>query len=258
MRPIRALERERARALRGLLFDLDDTVLDHGRLTRAAFDALERLGESDLLLVGVTGRPAAWAQALVRQWPVTGMIAENGNIAVNKVQDHPYLMDRLDARERRAQTDRLRELVAEIQSRWPELELDDGLGRLSDVAFDVAERRQVPADVVRAVMQFAQERGARTTLSSIHLHATFDPDDKATGALRYLSVAHGLDPTECCRRFAYIGDSGNDAPAFAAFDCSIAVANLRGRWTRPPAFVTSEMRGKGFREASTVLLDLRR
>jgi hypothetical protein len=240
-----------------LLFDLDDTVLDHGRLTPPAFEALQRLGESDLLLVGVTGRPAAWAQILVRQWPLSGMLAENGNIAVNGSQGPPHLMDRLSERDRAATMRRLADLAQEMCARWPELVRDDGLGRVTDVAFDVAEHHHVAPDVVHQAIDFARSRGARTSVSSIHLHITFDTDDKATGALHYLAQAHGIDPTESRASFAYVGDSENDAPAFAAFDCGIAVANVCGRWTRPPAFVTRGSRGVGFQEAAYHLLRLR-
>lgn len=257
MRPILDLDPERARGLRGLLFDLDDTVLDHGRLTPPAFEALDRLGKSDLTLVAVTGRPAAWAQVLVRQWPLSGMVAENGNIAVNRSQGRAHLLDRLPPGERATRTRRLADLALEMVERFPELERDDGLGRLTDVAFDVAEHRRVRADVIQSAIDFARTRGARTSVSSIHLHVTFDTDDKATGTLRYLNTAHGIDPTEARTKFAFVGDSENDAAAFAAFDCSIGVANLCGRWTRPPAYRTMAERGAGFREAALHLLRLR-
>ena len=51
MRPLSALPSSEARRLRGLLFDLDDTLLTHGRLTRAAYDALFDLHDAGLKLV---------------------------------------------------------------------------------------------------------------------------------------------------------------------------------------------------------------
>ena len=54
MKPLASLSREEARALRGLLFDLDDTLLSHGVLTRAAYDALWDLKDAGLRLVAVT------------------------------------------------------------------------------------------------------------------------------------------------------------------------------------------------------------
>jgi hydroxymethylpyrimidine pyrophosphatase-like HAD family hydrolase len=143
-------------------------------------------------------------------------------------------------------------------ARWPELsESDGGLGRLTDVAFDVAEYVQVDADVVQAALDFARGEGARTSLSSIHLHVTFDVDDKATGALHFLAQAFGRDPTHSRSAFAFVGDSENDAPAFAAFETTIGVSNFRGRMTKPPRFATSKPRGAGFAEAAQRLLGLR-
>jgi FMN phosphatase YigB (HAD superfamily) len=71
MRPLSALPPEDARRLRGVLFDLDDTLLSHGVLELAAYEALWRLYDAGLALVAVTGRPVGWADVLVRQWPST-------------------------------------------------------------------------------------------------------------------------------------------------------------------------------------------
>jgi hydroxymethylpyrimidine pyrophosphatase-like HAD family hydrolase len=60
MRPLTSLDAARARALEGLLFDLDDTVLSHGLLTREAFGAIYDLHDAGLRLVAVTGRPSGW------------------------------------------------------------------------------------------------------------------------------------------------------------------------------------------------------
>ena len=60
------------------LFDLDDTLLTHGRLTRQAYDALWDLHDAGLKLVAVTGRPSGWGEVLARQWPIEGCVTENG------------------------------------------------------------------------------------------------------------------------------------------------------------------------------------
>ena len=51
--------------LRGLLFDLDDTFLDHSRLSEAAYSSLFRLREAGFECYAVTGRPAGWAAVIV-------------------------------------------------------------------------------------------------------------------------------------------------------------------------------------------------
>jgi hypothetical protein len=70
MLPLSRLERDEARSLEGLLFDLDDTLLDHGLLSVEAYSALHRLSGAGLRLLAVTGRPAGWGDVLARQWPV--------------------------------------------------------------------------------------------------------------------------------------------------------------------------------------------
>src|ERR1700733_14429647 len=67
--------------LRGLLFDLDDTLLDHSKLSEAAYSSLFRLREAGFELYAVTGRPAGWAATIVNQWPISGAVAENGALA---------------------------------------------------------------------------------------------------------------------------------------------------------------------------------
>lgn len=241
-----------------MLFDLDDTVLDHGRLTQEAFAALHELADSGLVLIGVTGRPLSWGQVLLRQWPVSGMLAENGNVAVTIENGKPCTLDRLDPQERHERLRRLQGLARRVSAHWPELhETDDTFGRRTDVAFDIAEHFVVEPSVVKAAIAFSESEGARTSVSSIHLHLTFDIDDKATGALRYLAKVHGLDPTEGRHTFAFVGDSENDRAAFAAFETTIGVQNLRGQLTKPPRYITQRARGAGFSEAARHLLELR-
>jgi HAD superfamily hydrolase (TIGR01484 family) len=259
VKPAASFPAATARRLAGVLFDLDDTVLDRGRLSEGALSALYRLAESGLLLVGVTGRPAGWGQVLVRQWPVAGMVTENGIIALVQRQHRVHLLDRLSGAGREQRRAQLLQLVAELRERFVELEpSDDIAGRFSDYSFDIAESRQVDASVVRAASDYARERGARVVRSSIHLHISYDPDDKASGVLRFLQTEHGIDPTAARYRFAFVGDSENDAPCFGAFEHSFGVANLRGRASVMPRYIASKPMGAGFAEIAEILLAGRR
>ena len=67
MRDLSELTVDEARSLRGLLFDLDDTFLSHGLLTREAYGALWKLADAKLRLVAVTGRPSGWGEVVARQ-----------------------------------------------------------------------------------------------------------------------------------------------------------------------------------------------
>lgn len=255
MRPLRALSDEEAARLRGLLFDLDDTLLDHGRLSTDAYSALWRLHRAGFLLVGVTGRPAAWGQLLTRQWPIAGMVTENGAIALHNEQGRIRIYDRATSAEREDRRKRLRSLTDEVRQHWPALQVtDDSFGRLADAAFDIAEARPVAAEVVREAAAFARSRSARVILSAIQMHLSFEIDDKATGTLRFLHRCLGVDPTAARFQMAFIGDSENDASCFAAFHTSIGVKNLRGHFTLTPRYIAAGERGRGFAETADLLL----
>ena len=75
MAPLQSMD---ARDLRGLLFDLDDTVTTRGKLTAAAYAAMERLHAAGRIVVAVTGRPAGWCDHIARMWPVDAVVGENG------------------------------------------------------------------------------------------------------------------------------------------------------------------------------------
>jgi HAD superfamily hydrolase (TIGR01484 family) len=254
MLPLAQLERSEALALRGLLFDLDDTFIDEGKITEAAYSSLFRLREAGLELYIVTGRPLGWVRLFSRVFPVDGGIAENGgSLVVNG-----NLLEIVSASERARRKARMDELVALVGERFPEIRpVRDPSERLSDFAFDIGEEEHVDPERVRQAAAFAREHGATVFVSSVHFHVGFDPVDKATGAIALLRKLHDLDPTEALTRYAFIGDSENDAACFAAFRTSIGVANLRGRPTLRPRYVTRAARGAGFAEMARTLGALR-
>ncbi|MCC6875768.1 MAG: hypothetical protein IT378_15785 [Sandaracinaceae bacterium] len=62
-------------------------------------------------------------------------------------------------------------------------------------------------------------------------------------------------------RWLFVGDSGNDAAAFAFFSLSVGVANVREHLARlpvPPAYVTERERGAGFAELAARIGEARR
>jgi HAD superfamily hydrolase (TIGR01484 family) len=259
LRPLSAITAEQAARLRGVAFDLDDTLLDHGRLLEGTYSALFRLSEAGLSLYGVTGRPAGWADVLTRLLPVQAIVAENGAISCVRRGNKVELRDPVDAETRRQRSTRLDELAELVGRSFPDLSLsDDVRARVSDRTFDIGEHRQVPSERVVQAAAFLRAAGARVFTSSVHLHATFDYADKASGAVRLLGEDAELDATAVRHAFAYLGDSENDAACFAAFELSIGVSNLRGRATLRPRYVTSLPMGAGVTEAAAVILSLRR
>ena len=255
MLPIVALPKQAAGRLRGLLFDLDDTLLDHSKLSEAAYSALFRLREAGFECYAVTGRPAGWAAVIVNQWPIHGAVAENGAIAFHADAGGLRTLDPVPGAERRQRQAALAALCADIQQEFQELvPADDVPLRRTDFTFDIGEHQRVPAERVALVRRFAEARGASTLGSSVHLHVSFDRADKASGAVRLIRGLRDVDASAILSRYAFIGDSENDASCFAAFRTSIGVRNLSGRPTLAPRYITTRERGAGFVEAAQALI----
>jgi hypothetical protein len=152
--------------------------------------------------------------------------------------------------------------VDEVRALVPEARLsDDVAARRSDVTWDIGERMKLPADRVEIIARAIRAAGARTTQSSVHLHATFDVDDKASGAIAYLSEALHEDAGAVRVRWAFAGDSGNDAACFGAFATTFGVANVAAHVPRlplPPRYVTSMSMGAGFAEIAHALVEAKK
>jgi HAD superfamily hydrolase (TIGR01484 family) len=261
VRPLAELAAGEARELSGLLFDLDDTLLDHGRLSEEAYRSLFRLKTAGLRLVAVTGRPAGWGEVLARQWPIDGVVTENGAIGYAREGDSVASWDRADEATRRGRRVRIASAFETLRAEFAEARLsDDTHARQSDIAIDIGERQSVAPEVVARIEARARELGCRTLVSSVHLHLTLDTFDKASGSVAFLEDRYGDDPTRALARYAYVGDSGNDAACFFAFRTSIGVANVRASLPRisvPPRFVTTLSRSSGFVEMTERLVALR-
>jgi len=261
VKPPTKLKAAEADRLGGILFDLDDTFLDGGSLTEIAYGALHQLSRAGLRLVAVTGRPAGWGEVMARQWPVDAVVTENGALAFYRDRSGLGRWERADEATRRARRVRIASAFVELRQRFPEVRMsDDSHARTSDIALDVGESQRVPADVVLAIESVARSLGMRTFLSSVHLHLTLDPFDKATGTLAFLSDRYGEDPTLARLRYAYIGDSANDASCFFAFATTFGVANVRAslpRLTLGPRYIAEAAKGAGFAEIARCILAVR-
>jgi hydroxymethylpyrimidine pyrophosphatase-like HAD family hydrolase len=239
------------------------------------------LHDAGLRLVAVTGRPSGWAELLVRQWPIDGAVTENGAVfVVRKGLGVDVLVDGSEA-ELASRAARLDALVAAAAAAMPRIHLaDDVRSRRSDVAWDIGERRVVPEEEVAALARLVVDAGARTTRSTVHLHASFERDDKASGALRFVRDRFGEDPGSAIFRWAFVGDSANDAACFAALKTTFGVANVRAfvfgtssappgatgaveppsvraRMSVPPRWIATRERGEGFAEIAQALLAAR-
>ena len=252
---------EDARGLVGLLFDLDDTVLSHGVLTREAYEAIWSLHDAGLGLVAVTGRPSGWGEVIARQWPIDGAVTENGAVHVVREGKGVALQFDGEAHEVAARRARLDRLVETVAKAMPRVKLaDDVHARRSDVAWDIGERERLEPSAVEELAALVVAGGARTTRSSVHLHASFERDDKASGAIRFVRNRFGDDAGAALHRWAFVGDSGNDAACFAAFKTTFGVENVRA-YARtisvPPRWIAPSKRGAGFAEIAKAIVSSR-
>jgi HAD superfamily hydrolase (TIGR01484 family) len=257
MKPISQL-REPER-IRGLLFDIDETLTTEGKLTAEAYVALERLKGAGKFLVPVTGRPAGWCDHIARMWPVDAVVGENGafyfHFAGGRL--HKRFQDPPAARaDKRA---RLRVLGESILDAVPGCALaSDQAYREADLAIDYCEDVEplplVAAERIAALMRAA---GLTARISSIHVNGWFGNYDKLAMTRTLFDERFGLEPGAAKREVVFVGDSPNDAPLFAYFDHSVGVANVRrfaGRMEAEPKYVTEAASGAGFAELAAHLL----
>jgi HAD superfamily hydrolase (TIGR01484 family) len=246
-----------------VLADIDDTLTTDGRLPALAYAALERLHGAGLIVVPVTGRPGGWCDLIARLWPVDGVVVENGAFYFRR--DNQHGMTRRFAKpapERESDRARLAALGAAIVTRVPGARIAaDQRYRETDLAIDFAEDGPRLADSeIERVMQCFAEAGATAKISSIHVNGWYGDYDKLVMTRRLLSDTFGLDIDKDNARILFVGDSPNDAPMFAFFRNSVAVANFRcfaARSEAQPRWITARAGADGFAEVADALLAAR-
>jgi len=258
VRPLAELD---TRGIRGVLFDIDDTLTTHGKLTAEAYGALEQLKRAGKVLVPVTGRPAGWCDHIARMWPVDAVIGENGAFyfwhdaqagRLGRCYQDPAAL----RAERRL---RLEKIAQDIVNAVPGCALAaDQAYRETDLAIDYCE--DVPALPLAAAERIAErmrQAGLSAKISSIHVNGWFGDYDKLAMARRLLAERFGVALQADNRAWAFVGDSPNDAPMFGFFENSVGVANVArfaDGLAAAPKFMTRAAAGAGFAELAAHLL----
>ena len=248
-----------ASRLRGLLFDLDDTLSTEGRLTAEAYSALERLQRAGRRTVLVTGRPAGWCDHIARMWPVDAVVGENGAFyfRYEKGRLRRRFVD--DDAERAAKRGRLGAIAARILAAVPGSALaSDQAYRETDLAVDYCEDvTPLPLAEAERIAALMREAGLTAKVSSIHVNGWFGDYDKLATAKTLFAEAFDTSLDAVQAQYAYAGDSPNDAPMFAYFAHSVGVANVArfaDDLSAPPKYVTRRACGAGFAELVARLL----
>ncbi len=262
MRPIASLRAAEAARISYVLMDIDDTLTRDGSLLRESYNALWELREAGLLVIPVTGRPAGWCDLIARQWPVDGVVGENGAFAFymedgklrhlyHPAARKPQPGDALDAFKLRA--------LAEV----PGCRVSkDQFSRVYDIAIDFAEEEPILGlGEARRIQAIALDEGLKAKISSIHVNAWLGDYDKVGMSELFLSSRFGWNPKIDIDKVMFVGDSPNDEPMFARFPLSCAVANFsryEGMVEKKPAFITDASYGLGFAEAVRILTSFSR
>ncbi|OGA39198.1 MAG: HAD family hydrolase [Betaproteobacteria bacterium RIFCSPLOWO2_12_FULL_68_19] len=250
MKPLAGLD---ARRVAALLFDIDDTLTTGGRLTAAAYGALERLKHAGKRVVAVTGRPAGWCDHIARMWPVDAVVGENGAFYFTFAQGRLEKRFQEDAAARAAKRERLDAIAKAIFAAMPGCAIaSDQPYRETDLAIDYCEDvPPLPLEAAERIAALMREAGLTARVSSIHVNGWFGAYDKLAMTRQLFAERFGQDLDAANREVVFVGDSPNDAPMFGFFENSVGVANVRrfaARLAAAPKFVTQAEAGAGFAE----------
>jgi HAD superfamily hydrolase (TIGR01484 family) len=258
--PLRDAALDRVEAL---FTDVDGTLTTHDRIESQTLAALEKLRESGVRIVLVSGRPAGWGECWARTWPVDGVIVENGGLYFVR-EPGGRLRKRYVQPEATREANR-RRLVREVNRAMrlvPGARLStDSVYTEVDLAIDYNEEARLGPDAAGRLEELLRAKGIQAVRSSVHVNCWIGSFDKLKTARRFLAREwkQQLAPDDV--RFAYVGDSFNDAPMFDGFALSVGVANVRrvlDRIENPPRFITRAAEGAGVRELVSALLAARR
>ena len=247
------------RRIRGLLFDIDETLTTDGKLTAEAYSAMERLKAAGKLVVPITGRPAGWCDHIARMWPVDAVVGENGAFYFRYFEGRLIRRFYDDEQARAGRRARLRVIGERILEQVPGCALaSDQPYRESDLAIDFCEDvPPLPLQTAARIAQLMRAEGLNAKISSIHVNGWFGSYDKLAMSKQLFAEVFKCDSAVLRGEFAFAGDSPNDAPMFEFFDNSVGVANVArfaDQLEAPPKYVTLAAAGAGFAELVAHLL----
>lgn len=261
MKPFREFPQPLKSKIHYVLTDIDDTLTLSGRLPAVAYAAMERLAESGIHVVPITGRPAGWCDHIARLWPVAGVVGENGAFYfryddIQKKMQRRYATPQKERQENRLKLERLKDRILR-QVPGSGLSADQAF-READLAIDFCEDvPPLPREAVDKIVALFTRAGARAKVSSIHVNGWFGDYDKLTMTRVFFKDVFGLPLENARDQVVFTGDSPNDSPMFAFFPHSLGVANVldfKDRLQHEPAWVTEERGGRGFAEMAHILM----
>jgi len=141
-------------------------------------------------------------------------------------------------------------------TKFPDIKLAaDQPFRQWDIAIDIAEESEISLQTAIEIVSYCEERGAKASISNIHVNIWFGDYSKQEMSLR---VLEGLGQE--VRTAVYIGDSPNDSPMFGHFPLSVGVCSIlkyKDIMTNRPVYVTDGDGSQGFVELVDYLISTR-
>jgi len=260
MQALTHFDPDQAKNIKVVFADIDDTLTLGGKLHANAYQAMEKLHASGILMIPVTGRPAGWCDHIARMWPVDGVVGENGAFyfrydpAIGKLVKRFLIGDE----ERRINRARYQDIGAEIiQTVAGSALASDQLYREADLAIDFCEDvTPLPDKDIDRIVAIMERHGMTAKVSSIHVNGWFGNYDKLTMTRLMMAECFRIDLDREKQKMLFIGDSPNDQPMFEFFPHSVGVANLiqyLDRLDTEPAYITPSNGGDGFAELAGFL-----
>lgn len=269
---MRALSEFQNAKVKVLFTDIDGTITTNGQVTDRAYSAIWNLSRAGIAVVPITGRPAGWCELIARQWPVHGVIGENGAFYFRLESEVGRSTKELHTKmkrvffsskaNRKAYRERFKKILERIKTEVPAARLaSDQFCRMFDLAIDFAEDvGPLPKNDVAKIVKLFKEAGAQAKVSDIHVNGWFGDYHKKTACEQYVKNEFAFSKEALQTRCVFIGDSPNDEPMFQYFRNSFAVANFKDfadDVKHRPAFIAPSPEGEGFAEVAAHIIHLK-
>ena len=229
VRPISEMTSEIAQNIRVVFSDIDDTMTTEGKVTERAYASMWRLREAGVPFIPVTGRPAGWCDCIARQWPVDGVIGENGALSLRGEWHTKRLLSPERRRMRKSASSRF--VMPYPPGGAGSRVSKDQFGRLFDLAIDFCEELpDLGLEAAQEIKAIFERFGAIAKISSIHVNGWFGSYDKLQMVRQF--AAQRLGQTLTGRRRLF---------------CSAAIHPMMNRcfhFLRMPAVLQISMRSK--------------
>jgi HAD superfamily hydrolase (TIGR01484 family) len=245
--------------IRALFSDVDGTMTTDDHIEASTYEALERLGESGVPVIMVTGRSAGFAHAAMKMTTVPVVVSENGGVTFVREGRRLHKLYGVPQASLPEWRRRMNDIAVEVMSKVPGARLSsDSKYREVDLAIDWNEEVSLAQEDAEACVKMIRRAGFTAVRSSVHVNFGPPHFDKLSACMAVVRQVLKGDPNELSP-YVFVGDALNDAPMFGGFPTSVGVANIKAWWDElphKPAYLTEAPEGAGLREVITHIMTL--